>query len=118
MISNNDAILYFLITDAQQKIFLVVDTLRAHHVKKVTQWLADKTDRIELVFLPPYAPESNPDEYLNRDFKTALRTGAVSHDRSALLEKALAFMNRLASWPEHVMAYFRHPSAAYAAQGI
>ncbi len=26
--------------------------------------LADRKDRIELVFLPPYAPESNPDEYL------------------------------------------------------
>jgi hypothetical protein len=35
-----------------------------------------------------------------------------------LLEKATAFMNRLAAMPEHVMRYFRHPSAAYAAQGI
>ncbi|WP_237747474.1 transposase, partial [Acidithiobacillus thiooxidans] len=67
-----------LIQDAPQKIYLVVDNLRVHHAKVVTAWLADKKDRIELAFLPPYAPESNPDEYLNRDFKTALRTGAVS----------------------------------------
>lgn len=59
-----------------------------------------------------------PDEYLNRDFKTALRTGPVSHDKASLLKKATAFMSRLATLPEHVMAYFRHPSAAYAAQGI
>lgn len=118
---NTDQFIEFLaglVEDAEQKIFLVVDNLRVHHAKKVTEWLADKQDQIELVFLPPYAPESNPDEYLNRDFKTALRTGPVSHDRSSLLEKATAFMNKLTSMPEHVMNYFRHPSAAYATQGI
>ena len=107
-----------LLQSAQQKIFLVVDNLRVHHTKQVTEWLADKKDKIELVFLPPYAPESNPDEYLNRDFKTALRTGAVSCDKESLLAKATAFMNKLQALPAHVMSYFRHPAAAYANQGI
>ncbi|MGZ4979152.1 MAG: hypothetical protein ACXV8O_18575 [Methylobacter sp.] len=35
-----------------------------------------------------------------------------------LLEKALAFMNRIASLPEHVAAYFKHPAAAYAIKDI
>jgi transposase len=65
--------LALLLQDARQKIFLVIDNLRVHHTKKVTAWLSDKQNKIELIFLPPYAPESNPDEYLNRDFKTALR---------------------------------------------
>ena len=107
-----------LIEEAKRKIFLVVDNLRVHHAILVKEWLADKTDKIELVFLPPYAPESNPDEYLNRHFKTALRTGAVSRDKKTLLEKATAFMKQLATMPERVKAYFRHPAAAYAAQGI
>jgi len=106
------------VQDARQKIFLVVDNLRVHHAKRVSAWLSDQKDRIELVFLPPHAPESNPDEYLNRDFKTALRTGPVSHDKASLLEKATAFMNKLAAMPQHVMSYFRHPSATYADQGI
>jgi transposase len=107
-----------LLQDAKRKIFLVVDNLRVHHARKVKEWLADKNDKIELIFLPPYAPESNPDEYLNRDFKTALRNGPVSHDKTSLLEKATAFMKKLGTLPDHVMAYFRHPAAAYAAQGI
>ena len=107
-----------LIEEAKRKIFLVVDNLRVHHAILVKEWLADKTDKIELVFLPPYAPESNPDEYLNRHFKTALRMGAVSHDKKTLLEKATAFMKQLATMPEMVKAYFRHPAAAYAAQGM
>jgi hypothetical protein len=56
-----------------------------HHAKKVTAWLSDKKDKIELIFLPPYAPESNPDEYLNRDFKTALRTHRPGQPRQGLL---------------------------------
>jgi len=109
-----------LIQDAanKHKIFLVVDNLRVHHASKVREWLCGKEAQIELVFLPPYAPESNPDEYLNRDFKTALRTGPISRNTDELLEKALSFMKRIESLPNHVMAYFRHPAAAYAAHGI
>ncbi len=108
------AFLTRLLEGATRKIFLVVDNLRVHHAKLVTEWLSDKKDRIELVFLPPYAPESNPDEYLNRDFKTALRTGPVSHDKTSLWEKAETFMNQLVTLPDKVMAYFRHPAVRYA----
>ena len=86
-----------LIEGAKRTIFLVVDNLRVHHAKRVSAWLADKADRIELVFLPPYAPASNPDEYLNRDFKTALRSSAVSRDAGELLAKA----HRLHGKPLH-----------------
>jgi hypothetical protein len=55
---------------------------------------------------------------LNHDFKTALRLGPVSHNRDSLLEKALAFMTRLTTWPERVRAYFQHPKARYAASAI
>jgi hypothetical protein len=72
--------------------------------------------QIELVFLPRYAPESNPDEYLNRDFKTVLRTGSASRTTEALLKNTTAFMERVAATPEHVKAYCCHPSAPYAAR--
>jgi transposase len=49
-----------LMAGAPRKIILVVDTLQVHHAKVVTEWLADKTGRIELAFLPPYHPEANP----------------------------------------------------------
>ena len=112
------AFLAALIQDAPKKIYLVVDNLRVHHAKVVTAWLADKKDRIELAFLPPYTPESNPDEYLNRDFKTALRTGAVSTDKHSLMEKATAFMQGLRQMPQKVASYFRHPAARYAMSDI
>jgi transposase len=52
--------------------------LKLHHAKLVAAWLADRKDRIEVFYFPPYSPEINPDEHLSRDFKSELR----SSDRS------------------------------------
>ena len=104
-----------LIREAGIKVFLIVDNLRVHHAKDVTQWLSENKEKIEVFYLPPYAPESNPDEYLNNDFKFHLRQTAPSKQKETLLEKALGFMKRLQKTPSHVAAYFRHPKVAYAA---
>ena len=58
-----------LVRDSSRKVFLILDNLRVHHAKKVTNWLTERKDKIEVFFLPPYAPEYNPDELLNSDLK-------------------------------------------------
>jgi transposase len=45
-------------------IIIVWDGLRCHRSKKVRQYVASLKGRIELEFLPAYAPELNPVEYL------------------------------------------------------
>ena len=62
-----------LIKDAKQKVFLIVDNLRVHHAKAVQEWLAQHKDEIEIFYLPAYAPEHNPDEYLNNDLKQTIK---------------------------------------------
>ena len=62
-----------LIKDAGQKVFLIVDNLKVHHARKVKAWVAAHRHAIELFYLPAYAPEHNPDEYLNNDLKQKLR---------------------------------------------
>jgi len=60
---NTDRFIEFLaalIEGAPRKIILVVDHRRVHHAKAVAEWLGDKKDRIELVFLPPYHPRPTP----------------------------------------------------------
>ena len=44
-----------------------MDRLKAHEAEKGRGWAADHQERIEIFFLPRYAPEQNPDEYLNND---------------------------------------------------
>jgi hypothetical protein len=95
-------------------VFLVLDNLRAHHAKDVGAWVQAHAHEIEVFYLPAYAPQSNPDEYLNRDFKTHLRNAERCSTRDGLLEKAAAFMQFLANSPERVKSYFQHDSVAYA----
>lgn len=65
-----------MIKDEERKIFLIVDNLRAHKSKLVMAWVQAHKERIELFFLPPYSPEINPDEYVNRALKTDIRSRA------------------------------------------
>ena len=104
-----------LIRDAQRKVFLIVDNLRVHHAKLVKEWLLDKKDKIEVFYLPPYSPEANPDEILNRDLKTELRTRPAAKNVDALKQIALRFMESLAGMPQRVIRYFKSRHIAYAA---
>src|SRR3546814_17095753 len=70
-----------LIRDAQgRKVFLILDNLRVHHSKKVSAWVGDRKEQIELFFLPAYAPELNTDEYLNCDLKHQVRRSEGRRD--------------------------------------
>jgi hypothetical protein len=62
-----------LIMDVERKVFLILDNHRVHHSKIVTKWLDAHKEKIEVFNLPPYAPEYNPDEYLNGDLKKRIR---------------------------------------------
>ena len=104
-----------LIADSSQKVFLILDNLKAHHAKAVTRWVGERPERIELFYLPPYTPERNPTEYLNRDFKTQLRLSARSSTPHALRQKAQRFLQFLINTPERVRAYFNHPTVHYTA---
>jgi transposase len=104
-----------LVKDSNSKIFLILDNLRVHHSKAVGRWLADNKEKIELFFLPPYSPESNPDEYLNSDLKQRIRSGLPARSENDLTKKTRSFMKTLQRRPQHVMKYFKHPMAAYAA---
>jgi transposase len=67
---NSDKLIDFmrrLVRDSAKKVFLILDNLRVHHSKKATAWLEKHKTEIEVFYLPPYAPEYNPDELLNSD---------------------------------------------------
>ena len=64
--------LYRLIKRSDKKIFLILDNMRVHHAEYINNWTEKHKDKIELFFLPPYAPQYNPDEYLNNDIKQKL----------------------------------------------
>ena len=104
-----------LVKDADRKLFVIVDNLRVHKAKVVTAWVAENTDRIELVYLPPYAPERNPDEYLNNDVKQALGRRSTPMDKVAMKAGLRSHMQGLQRRPTKVRSFFQAPDVRYAA---
>ena len=48
----------------RQRLLIIWDGLRAHRSRLVRDYVDSTRGRLQLAFLPPYAPELNPVEYL------------------------------------------------------
>lgn len=104
-----------LIKDIDHKVFLILDNLPVHHGKKVGTWLNAHSKKIAVFYLPSYSPELNPDEYLNSDLKTRIRSGLPARSQNDLVKKTRSFMKTIQKRSIHVIHYFKHPKVAYAA---
>ena len=102
-----------LIRDSKQKVFLILDNLKVHHGKLAASWLEKHKDKIEVLFLPPYAPEYNPDEYLNHALKISVHSVQQPYTREDLCHKIQSFMRKLQHCPALVSRLFLHPFLSY-----
>ena len=104
-----------LIRDSGRKVFLILDNLRVHHARKVRAWLAEHEAEIEVLYLPSYSPELNPDECLNADLKEGVTKRAPARSKKALKKAAIRHLRKLQKSPERVKSYFQHGPVRYAA---
>ncbi len=73
-------------TYANDKMLICMDNSRVHHAEKVSEFFR-KHDNMKLLFLPPYSPNINPEEYIhnylrdkllnNHNFKSIKQIGHV-----------------------------------------
>ena len=102
-----------LIRSAEQKVFLVLDNLKVHHGKLAAAWLEKHKEKIEVFFLPPYAPEYNPDEYLNHALKLSVHSGNIPYSIEDISHKVQSFMRKLQHCPAAVTNFFHHALLSY-----
>ena len=102
-----------LVHTSKKKVFLILDNLKVHHGKIVAQWFSRHQDEIRLFFLPPYAPESNPDEYLNHALKLSVHSGDLPKNVPVIRHKTNSFMRTLQRNKHRVAAFFCHPLISY-----
>src|SRR5437588_1582854 len=107
-----------LLRSTTGKVFLIVDRLRAHMTPAVQAWVAAHPERIEVFYLPRYAPERNPDEYLNNDLKGEVNAAGLPHNKQEVRSRIQMFMRQLLHLPERFRSYFQHPSVEYAALNV
>jgi hypothetical protein len=83
----------------------------------VREWVAARADRIELLFLPPYAPQLNPDELVNADLKRHLADQVIGdvHQMGAAVRSFFRSVQRRAA---HVQAYFQAPHVKYIVEAV
>ena len=94
-------------------VYLVLDKHPAHIARDVANFVQSKKGRLELHFLPGYAPELNPDEFVwnhlktNGVSKTPLRRG------ESLRRRVEADLRNLKRDRRRLRSIFRAPSVAY-----
>jgi transposase len=109
------AFLRRLTRDTKQKVFLIVDNLKVHHARKVTAWVASHSHEIELFYLPAYAPDHNPTEYLNNELKQKLRQQPQPDGKERLVRNTRAVLRAIQRSPERIRTYFTPEPVRYAA---
>lgn len=103
-----------LIHGAEEMIFVIVDRHPAHRAKIVQAYLKTVSDRLRLYFLPPYAPELNPDEYVWNDLKNNAVGRMGIKCLADLKRAAVSHLRFLQKSPERVRSFFCAPSTQYA----
>ena len=94
---------------------LIVDNLKVHKAGKVQAWVESHAHEIELCYLPPYAPDHNPSEYLNNDLKQQLRQRPQPASKEELVGRTRSVLRAIQRSPQRIRAYFRPEPVRYAA---
>ena len=107
------ALLKHIMRRRRKPLLLVLDSLPAHKARIVRDYVESTNGKLELHFLPGYAPELNPDElvwnYVKRTgtAKSPLAFGELLQDRIDADLQAVQADSAL------IRSFFRAPSVAY-----
>lgn len=102
-----------LLRSVKAKVFLIADSHPVHLQHNVAGWLREHAKRIEIFWLPTYAPELNPDEYFNQDLKTNAVGKQRPKDQQELKTIVQRFAIRKKQNPKNVKKYFHPDPVAY-----
>jgi len=96
------------------KIFLVVDGHPSHRAKMVAAYVAACRGELELHFLPPYAPDLNPDEFVWQYTKTNGVAKKPLRRNESLKERVTQDLANIKANQNLVRSFFMAESVVYA----
>ena len=95
------------------KVFLILDGHPAHRAKAVARYVQSLKGRLELHFLPGYAPELNPDEFVWNHLKRQGVSKTPLRRDESLRSRVHGDLAAIKSRPALVRSFFYAPSVAY-----
>ncbi len=100
-------------TTRRGKVFLITDSHPGHTSKRTTEHIASYGDRLRVEFLPGYAPELNPVEYVNHYAKAEGPRKQLPDSVNALRAIVDSTLSKLKGQFAMVKAFFKHPALSY-----
>ena len=94
-------------------VVLILDRHPAHIAKLVAQYVQDQKGRLEMYFLPGYAPELNPDEFVWNHVKTHGIAKRPLYKNESLRQRLQRDLELIKTTPALVRSFFLAPSVAY-----
>ena len=94
-------------------LLVVWDRLPAHRSRLVSEFLDSVQGRIVIEYLPPYAPELNPVEYLWGHWKQHTLPNVCPKDLWQLNEGARRTLRRLRRRPRLITAFWQQSSLVF-----
>jgi transposase len=89
------------------QILLLWDNLSAHRSKLVKQFIASQ-DRLDILHLPPYAPDLNPAEFLWSYLKKGELANVCSQSLQQLRHEIRKALERTRHKPDVLQAFVHH----------
>lgn len=96
------------------KVFLVVDGHPAHRAKRVAEYIQSLKGRLELHFLPPCAPDLNPDEFVWSYMKGNGVSKKPLRQNESLRRRVEEDFRAIKNNPPLIRSFFQAKSVAYA----
>jgi len=97
----------------RSRVLLVLDGHPAHRAKLVARYVQSLRGRLELHFLPGYAPELNPDEFVWNHLKRQGVSKKPLRQDESLRSRVEADLAAIDASPALVRSFFRAPSVLY-----
>jgi transposase len=94
-------------------VLLVVDGLPAHKATCVAEYVQSTKGRLELHFLPPYAPDLNPDEFVWHHVKQNGVSKTPLRENESLVQRVNADLSNIKRRRSLVRSFFNAESVSY-----
>jgi transposase len=97
----------------RRSVLLILDRHPAHVAKHVATFVQAQRGRLELHFLPGYAPDLNPDEFVWQHLKTNGVAKRPLRRNESLRKRVVADLDAIRRNPRLVRSFFAAPTVAY-----
>lgn len=101
-----------MLHDLRGRVILVLDRHPAHTAAATRRFFLANANRLEVHFLPAYAPDMNPDEHVWAHLKGMFRWSPLQQGES-LDDSVAEAMTEIASDRALLRSFFKHPEVAY-----